>query len=675
MKLLVMALMISLWLGEAARANKLSLVRGGKAKVSKVLGNRTPIVTINKLLLQQQLASMMAAGDGSSKVVGIDLGTTNSVIAYINDKGEPEVLSNLEGDKTTPSVVLFGGEGTVVGHEAARSISYEPDSTFSSFKRWIGRDFAELEEEGILDTVHYEIKKGEGGVPVVVVDGTEYNAQQLSALVLRKLKEDAERVLGEEITRAVISVPAYFNGNQRQATLEAGALAGLTVERLIAEPTAAAIKFGVQVGEDKKVAVYDLGGGTFDVSILEMSEAEGVEFNEVKATEGDSLLGGDDFDQAIIDYLVAEIKTSKGVDVTGDQEAMAELKEYAVEAKEALTSKDLTTIGIKKLGDESVTMRVDLTYARFKELTKDLVTRTIEKTEEALEKAGLTADDIDHFLMAGGSIRMRVIKEAVEEFFGADKVSYEENPDEVVALGAALQAGVFSGDVEGLIVQEVTAQAFGIGTKGNVFSKVVDANTTLPVQKTRSDFSTSYDNQPSIRAIVYQGPQDAEYTEYCQELCEIVIDGIPAAPRGVPQFEVAFEIDANGILKVSVKDIGTGQEKNAKVSTKAISPERIDSMRGAIEEDSEKISARKAKDDLISQIEGLIINAKTILKDNGNKISEDDQKAIQRSIETAEQVMKKDRAEVELKSLQNVHDTFEQQWHKVTAKLYGSNEE
>ena len=578
-----------------------------------------------------------------SKIIGIDLGTTNSVVAVM-EGGEPTVITTQEGGRLTPSVVGFTKNGErLVGQLAKRQAVSNPERTISSIKRHMGTKYT------------------------VTSDGKDYTPEQISAMILEKMKGDAERYLGEKVTEAVITVPAYFNDSQRQATKDAGRIAGLDVKRIINEPTAAALAYGIDKSDDKTVLVYDLGGGTFDVSILELGDG----VFEVKSTTGDTHLGGDDFDHRIMDWMTDEFKKQNGIDLTGDKMAMQRIREAAEKAKIELSSMMTTNINLPFItaganGPQHLDM--DLTRAKFDSMTSDLVDRTIQCVHTALSDAKMTVNDIDKILLVGGSSRIPAVQEAIKRVLGKEP-AHGVNPDECVAVGAAIQAGVLAGDVKDVLLLDVTPLSLGIETMGGVFTRIIDRNTTIPTSK-KQIFSTATDNQPSVDIHVLQG--EREMAADNKTLGRFELSGIPAAPRGVPQIEVAFDIDANGIVNVSAKDLGTGKEQKITItSSGSLSKEEVDKMVKEAQANEAADKKRRESVDAKNQADTLIYQAEKTVKDMEGKGHDDKIKKVQEAINTLKETMKGD----DVDKIKADTEALQKPLYELSAELYKQNQQ
>ena len=562
-----------------------------------------------------------------SKIIGIDLGTTNSCVSVMEGK-DPVVIANAEGKRTTPSIVAFADDRErKIGDPAKRQAVTNPKKTIYSIKRYMGEHFSHLSQED--KNVPYELVKGANDTVKVKIDDREYTPQEISAMILQKMKKTAEDYLGQEVTRAVITVPAYFNDAQRQATKEAGEIAGLKVERIINEPTAAALAYGLDKShKDQKIAVYDLGGGTFDISILDLGDG----VFEVLSTNGDTHLGGDDFDNVIINWLAGEFQSEEGVDLKADPIALQRLKEAAEKAKVELSSSTQTEVNLPYItatasGPKHLVKT--LTRAKFEQLSVELVKRSMEPCKKALSDAGLSVSDIDEVILVGGSTRIPIIQEEVEKFFGK-KPSKGVNPDEVVSIGAAIQGGVLTGDVKDVLLLDVTPLSLGIETMGSVFTKLIEANTTIPTRKSEV-FSTAADNQPAVSIRVGQGERPMFNDN--KEIGRFDLTDIPPAPRGVPQIEVTFDIDANGILSVSAKDKGTGKEQSIKIqASSGLSDEEIERMKKEAEENASADAKKKEDAEVINKADGLIFQTEKQLKEFGDKLSDDKKSGIETAL-------------------------------------------
>jgi molecular chaperone DnaK len=573
-----------------------------------------------------------------SKIIGIDLGTTNSCVA-IMEGGDPKVITNVEGNRTTPSVVAFAdGEERLVGQVAKRQAVTNPERTLYAIKRLIGRKYTDAEVAKSKKVCPFKIVEGKHGDAAVEVGGKVYTPAEISAMVLTKMKQTAEEYLGEKVTEAVITVPAYFNDSQRQATKDAGRIAGLNVQRIINEPTAASLAYGLDKKREEKIAVFDLGGGTFDISILEIGDG----VFEVKSTNGDTFLGGEDFDMRIVNWLADEFKRDQGIDLRNDKMALQRLKEEGEKAKMELSTAMETDINLPFITADASGpkhLNIKMTRAKLESLVADLVERTVEPCKTALKDAGLSASDIDEVILVGGMTRMPLVQQQVKKVFGKDPHK-GVNPDEVVAVGAAIQGGVLRGDVKDVLLLDVTPLSLGIETLGGVFTKLIEKNTTVPTKKSQV-FSTAADNQPAVSIHVLQG--EREMADYNKTIGRFELADIPPAPRGVPQIEVTFDLDANGILHVSAKDLGTGKHQSIKITASSgLTEDEIKKMQRDAELHAEEDKKRKELVEAKNQADSLIYATEKSVKDLGDKVDSATKENVEKEIENLKQKLKSD---------------------------------
>jgi molecular chaperone DnaK len=580
--------------------------------------------------------------------------------------GEPVVIQNSEGGRTTPSVVAFSKDGErLVGAPAKRQAITNPDKTISSIKRFMGRMFGEVKDE--IDQVSYKVVKGDDGTARVEIDDRKYAPQEISAMVLQKMKQTAEEYLGEEVKEAVVTVPAYFNDAQRKATQEAGKIAGLDVKRIINEPTAASLAYGLdKKDEDQTIIVYDLGGGTFDVSVLDLGDG----VFEVKSTSGDTHLGGDDFDQRVINFLADEFKKDEGIDLRKDPMAMQRLKDAAEKAKIELSSSQKTNVNlpfITATDSGPKHLNIDVTRSKFEQLVDDLVKRTIKPCEKALKDAGISKNEIDQVILVGGSTRIPKIQEVVKDFFGKDP-SKGVNPDEVVAVGAAIQGGVLTGDVDDVVLLDVTPLTLGIETLGGVMTKLIESNTTIPTSK-KETFSTAADNQSSVEIHILQGERAKAQDN--RTLGRFHLDGIPPAPRGVPQIEVTFDLDANGVLNVSAKDKGTGKEQSIRIeSSSGLSEDEIEKMKTAAEEHAEEDKKVRERIETLNKADSLIFSTRKQLDEHKDKISDENKTKIEDALSKLEELHKEEKVD----EIEPAIEELNQVWAAASQEIYQAAE-
>ncbi len=595
-----------------------------------------------------------------AKVIGIDLGTTNSVVAVV-EGGDPTVIANQEGSRLTPSVVAYTKEGeTLVGQVAKRQAITNPENTVSSIKRFMGRRYDEVLQE--IKLVPYKVIKAQNGDARVEIRGKVYSPPEISALVLRKLKEAAEAYLGEKVRQAVITVPAYFNDSQRQATKDAGAIAGLEVLRIVNEPTAAALAYGLDKKKDETVAVYDLGGGTFDISILEIGEG----VVEVKATNGDTHLGGDDFDQRVIDWIAEEFKKENGIDLRKDRMALQRLKEAAEKAKCELSTTVQTEINLPFITADATGPKhlvVTLTRAKLESLVADLIERSLTPCRECMRQAGVTPGDIDEVILVGGQTRMPKVQEEVKKLFGKEP-NKTVNPDEVVAVGAAVQAAVLTGEVKDMLLLDVTPLSLGIETLGGVMTRLIDANTTIPTKKTEV-FTTAADNQPSVEVHVLQGERPMARDNRTLGRCHL--DGIPPAPRGVPQVEVTFDIDANGILNVSARDKATGKQQNITITASSgLAKDEIEKMKKDAEAHAAEDAKHREEIEIKNRADSLVYTTERTLREHGDKVSAGDKQTIETALSEAREALKSD----DLERIKRAEEDLQKASHNLAEAMY-----
>ena len=594
-----------------------------------------------------------------SKIIGIDLGTTNSCVS-IMEGGKPVVITNSEGNRTTPSIVAFTNKGEVlVGQPAKNQMVTNPENTIFSIKRFMGNTYNEVTEE--RSRMPYTVLEEDGKVKIKTLEGN-FTPQEISARILQKMKQTAEEYLGETVTDAIITVPAYFNDSQRQSTKDAGRIAGLNVLRIINEPTAAALAYGIEKKKDEKIAVYDLGGGTFDISILELADG----LFEVKSTNGDTHLGGDDFDHAVIDWLISEFKKEQGIDLNNDKMALQRLKEAAEKAKKELSSSLQTDINLPYLTADASGpkhLNVSLSRSKFEELIRDLVEKTRIPCEKAMKDAGLTLNDIDEVILVGGSTRIPLVQETVKNVFNKEP-NKSVNPDEAVAMGAAVQGGIIKGDVKDVLLLDVTPLSLGIETEGSVMTVLINRNTTIPTHKNQV-FSTAADNQPSVTIRVLQG--ERKMANDNRELGRFDLVGIPPAPRGVPQIDVSFDIDANGIVHVSAKDLGTGKEQKIIIeSSSGLSEEEINRMVQDAEKHAEEDKKKKEEVEAKNNADHMIYQTEKLLKESGDKLQPSDKSEIESKVSALKSAIESNNTD----NIKKSTDELQASWSKASETLY-----
>ena len=594
-----------------------------------------------------------------SKIIGIDLGTTNSCVSVM-EGGKPVVITNSEGNRTTPSIVAFTNKGEIlVGQPAKNQMVTNPENTIFSIKRFMGNTYNEVTEE--RSRMPYTVLEEDGKVKIKTLEGN-FTPQEISARILQKMKQTAEEYLGETVTDAIITVPAYFNDSQRQSTKDAGRIAGLNVLRIINEPTAAALAYGMEKKKDEKIAVYDLGGGTFDISILELADG----LFEVKSTNGDTHLGGDDFDHAVIDWLISEFKKEQGIDLNNDKMALQRLKEAAEKAKKELSSSLQTDINLPYLTADASGpkhLNVSLTRSKFEELIRDLVEKTRIPCEKAMQDAGLTLNDIDEVILVGGSTRIPLVQETVKNVFNKEP-NKSVNPDEAVAMGAAVQGGIIKGDVKDVLLLDVTPLSLGIETEGSVMTVLINRNTTIPTHKNQV-FSTAADNQPSVTIRVLQG--ERKMANDNRELGRFDLVGIPPAPRGVPQIDVSFDIDANGIVHVSAKDLGTGKEQKIRIeSSSGLSEEEINRMVQDAEKHAEEDKKKKEEVEAKNNADHMIYQTEKLLKESGDKLQPSDKSEIESKVSALKSAIESNNTD----NIKKFTDELQASWSKASETLY-----